>query len=259
MCRLCLLFFSALFPICSSLCNAIAPPYYGLDRPALEYELPPLPYLFHELEPFLDEETVRIHYLGHHSKYTENMNMVLKEWRRNAQGKQTSRISIIDILRNLSRVPSRYQITLKNNGGGYVNHAFYWAVMSPNSQNEDRMPQGQLAEDIKAKFRSFLEFRDTFTDMAEKLFGSGYVWLCRNHSHFENPQDLVIVTTANQDCPLSNGLWPILVLDVWEHSYYLKYHNQRSKYIHDWWYLVDWQNVLKLDDWWKGLKLHDEL
>lgn len=235
----------------------LAPTYYGADRPALEYELPPLEYGFYDLEPFIDGETVRIHYQGHHAKYTEKLNIALKQWRK--QNKQASRISLVDLLRNLTRIPPKWRDAIRNNGGGYVNHNLYWAIMSPNPDNEDRKPSGFLMDEIRRKWTTFLDFKDMFANEAVDLFGSGYVWLCRNQSNNGQSSDLVVITTANQDTPLSQNLFPILVIDVWEHAYYLKYRNQRLKYVNDWWKVVDWNAVAKLDSWWKGMRLHDEL
>jgi len=232
---------------------ALAPPYYGIDRPALDYELPPLDFEMDDLEPFIDAATVRVHYNGHHAKYTENLNRIVKEWRKS--NKQASRISLVDILRNLSRIPAKWRDSLKNNAGGYVNHNLYWATLTPNPRNQDRKPTGNLAQEIHKKWSSFMDFKDVFSNEAANLFGSGYVWLCRNRTD----QQLVIVTTANQDSPLSQDVFPILTLDVWEHAYYLKHKNLRPKYIDDWWKIVDWNSVSRLDTWWNGVKFHDEL
>uniref|UniRef100_T1JF74 Superoxide dismutase n=1 Tax=Strigamia maritima TaxID=126957 RepID=T1JF74_STRMM len=233
--------------------NAIAPPYYGLDRPVLEYELPPLEYLFEDLEPHIDAATIRVHYFGHHAAYTNKLNKALTEWRK--INKQASRISLIDILCNLNRIPNEWQKSIKNNGGGYINHNLYWAVMSPNLSNMDRLPTGLIGNEIHEKWSSFVDFRETFTNEALNLFGSGYVWLSRNRTD----NQLVISTSVNQDTPITDNSFPILVIDVWEHAYYLKHQNLRHQYIEDWWKLVDWNAVAKLDAWWKGIKFHDEL
>ncbi|GAB6029385.1 hypothetical protein CHUAL_005151 [Chamberlinius hualienensis] len=241
---------------------SLAPPYYGTDRPKLDYELPPLEYGFSELEPYIDEETVRVHYLGHHSKYTEKMNSALKEWQ--SADKKTARRSIVAILGNLSAVPEKWRMSLKNNGGGFINHNFYWATLTPNTAGLLRYPDGKLAEEINQIWSSFTGFHKAFTDEALNLFGSGYVWLCRNPKDKDDRSassyaDLIITTTSNQDSPISDGLYPILVIDVWEHAYYLKHKNMRANYVNNWWKLVDWEAVQQLDDWWKGSTFHDEL
>ncbi|GBL95442.1 Superoxide dismutase [Mn] [Araneus ventricosus] len=239
--------------------SEIAPAFYGLERPALEYELPPLFYTFDELEPYIDEGTAKMHYFEYHGTYIQEVNSILKRWRRNnVKGKHASRMSIIDILRNLSHIPLTYRTDLKNYGSGLLNHNLYWATISPNPQGEHRLPVGQLADKINTKFGSFLEFKATFTDVASNHFGSGFVWLCRNHSS-QSSDDLVIMATDNENSPLSYNLLPILGIDIWEHAYIMKLHNQKSKYIENWWYLVDWHQVNNLAEWWTGLKLHDEL
>ncbi|XP_054720771.1 superoxide dismutase [Mn]-like [Uloborus diversus] len=241
-------------------CSKIAPAFYGLERPALEYELPPLLYSFDELEPYFDEATVRMHYLEFHSKYVNEVNRLLKRWRRHTlKGKQMSRMSIIDIIRNLSHIPPQYRNELKNYGSGLVNHNLYWATISPNPQGEHRIPVGHIATAIDAKFGSYLEFKSTFTDMATNYFGSGFVWLCRNYSTTASSGDLVVIITENEDSPVSNSLFPILGLDLWEHAYLTKFRNQKLKYIENWWFLVDWHQVNNLANWWIGLKFHDEL
>lgn len=242
-----------------SFSSKIAPAFYGLERPALEYELPPLLYSFDELEPYIDEASAKMHYFEYHAKYVKDVNVLLKRWRRNTKGKHASRMSIIDIIRNLSHIPLLYRNDLKNYGSGYINHNLYWSTISPNLQGEHRLPSGKIEKDIMNKFGSFSEFKSTFTDMANNYFGSGFVWLCRNYSSSDNPGDLVIIITANEDTPVSQGLYPILGLDIWEHAYILKWHNEKSKYIENWWFLVDWKQVNNLSDWWIGLKLHDEL
>ncbi|GFS94313.1 superoxide dismutase [Nephila pilipes] len=251
---------SPLLTVYSVKCGEIAPAFYGLERPALEYELPPLLYTFDELEPYIDEGTAKMHYFEYHGTYIQEVNVILKRWRRNnVKGKHASRMSLIDILRNLSHIPLTYRNDLKNYGSGLLNHNLYWATISPNPQGEPRMPVGQIADKINTKFGSFLEFKATFTDMASNHFGSGFVWLCRNHTSSESSEELVITITDNEHSPLSHNLLPVLGIDIWEHAYIIKLHNQKSKYIENWWYLVDWHQVNNLAEWWTGLKLHDEL
>jgi len=236
---------------------ALAPPYYGNDRPTLEYELPPLEYKFEDLEPYIDRETVKVHYLGHHHKYAELMNNALRSWR--IKDKLATRISLVDILRNLTQVPEEFRKSLHNYGGGYFNHNLYWAVMSPNKDGEPRLASGQVALDIQAKWNSFHDFRKAFTAAGNSVFGSGYVWLCRNYTFDPKSSDLYIIPGQNQDVTIDRGLFPILTLDVWEHAYYVKHRNQRNNYITDWWKVVDWNQVTALDNWWRGVGTHDEL
>ncbi|XP_029841711.1 superoxide dismutase [Mn] [Ixodes scapularis] len=239
--------------------SGIAPPYHGLDRPSLEYELPPLPYVFDALEPYIDEETLRIHYFGHHAKYTREMNRAFREWRKYLKDKHASRLSLIDILRNFTRVPAKYRSTLIHNVEGYVNHVLYWSVMSPNPGKEVRAPDGALAEEIDEKFGSFKNFMFVFSEQAASLLGCGYVWLCRNTSSPRDHTELTIVTTSNEESPISRRLHPMLVLDLWEHSYFLKHHHSQREHVVDWWHLVDWHLVDQLDRWWRHSGVHDEL
>ncbi|XP_064598602.1 superoxide dismutase [Mn/Fe]-like [Liolophura sinensis] len=237
---------------------AIAPPYDGMNEYQEEYKLPPLQFGYEELQPLLDGATVRVHHTGHHAAYTRKMNGALREWRKDSEvgEKELSESSILTVLRNIDRIPEKYQTVLKNNGGGFVNHNIYWSSLSPNPSERQRYPEGKLSNDIEREFGDFQNFQLIFTQEATSLFGSGYVWLSRD------PIDgsLVISKTANQDSAISSGLCPILVLDVWEHAYYLKHQNKRPKYIDDWWLLVDWSRVSQLDDWWRKVdSVHDEL
>ncbi|OWF42083.1 uncharacterized protein LOC110461622 [Mizuhopecten yessoensis] len=235
-------------------------PYEFIADETSNYVLPKLPYDYKDLEPFIDEATVRVHHLGHHAAYTTKMNIALEQWTTDSEVKESVSLAqkpILDILIGLDDVPEKYKSSIQNNGGGYVNHNFYWSVMSPNPNSDDREPINQLGDDIVQEFRNFSNFKAMFTKEALSLFGSGYVWLSRDPN--ENGK-LVISKTTNQDSPLTDGFQPILVIDVWEHAYYLKHQNLRPKYVSDWWNLVDWSAVEELDNWWKGPNygFHDE-
>ena len=157
----------------------------------------------------------------------------------------------MEILKHLDDVPEQWQTSLRNNGGGYLNHIFYWEGMchAPSHQQ----PSGELANDIAATFGSFEQFKAQFTAAGGALFGSGYVWLCQCRSG-----GLHIVTTSNQDCPLTSDLYPLLVLDVWEHAYYLKHQNRRTNYIDAWWGVVCWEAVGEIRNFWEEyLIIHD--
>lgn len=178
---------------------------------------------------------------------------------RTVQEKHASRLSLIDILRNFTRVPEKYRSNLIHNVEGYVNHVLYWSVMSPNPEKEIRTPEGTLADDIEERFGSFQNFVTVFSEQAASLLGCGYVWLSRNVSSLHNTQQLVIVTTSNEESPIMHRQNPILVLDLWEHSYYLKHGRNQKRYMEDWWHLVDWHLVDALDRWWRHTATHDEL
>ncbi|KAG0419374.1 hypothetical protein HPB47_004168 [Ixodes persulcatus] len=142
---------------------------------------------------------------------------------------------------------------------GYVNHVLYWSVMSPNPGKEVRAPDGTLAEEIDEKFGSFKNFMFVFSEQAASVLGCGYVWLCRNSSSPRDPTELTIVTTSNEESPISRRLHPMLVLDLWEHSYFLKHRHSQREHVVDWWHLVDWHLVDQLDRWWRHSGVHDEL
>lgn len=155
-----------------------------------------------------------------------------------------SRKSMVDILQQLSAVPEQWRTAIRNNGGGYLNHIFYWESMCPPSNHT--FPTGKLAEDIARNFGSFAEFKVRFSQAGAVLFGSGYVWLCRNKMG-----QLLLVSTQNQDCPLTSDLYPLLVLDVWEHAYYLRHKNKRADYITAWWDVVCWDQVSHIQEFWE--------
>ncbi|ELT98943.1 hypothetical protein CAPTEDRAFT_229194 [Capitella teleta] len=232
-------------------------PFTTIASKAELYSLPALTFGYADLEPFFDEATLHAHYDGHHETYRKKMNSALSEWRESDPLDSFSTEPILEILKNLNKVPENFRNAIKNSGGGFVNHALYWACMSPNPTREIRQPTGALLQDIENEFGSFVKFSLKFTDRAVSLFGSGYVWLSRNPSSGA----LIITTTVNQDSPISDGLHPILVIDVWEHSYYLKHQFRRHVYVADWWKVVDWENVEELDKWWRevGSYARDEL
>jgi len=168
---------------------------------------------------------------------------------------------ILTILSYLDKVPDTFREKLKNNAGGFINHCFYWSVMSPNPSETTRTPGVALLAEITSAFGSFESFKSVFSNMALDLFGSGYVWLVRDRDELAG-QQLSIVTTTNQNSPVSTGLEPLLVIDVWEHAYYLKHQFRRVQYVSDWWMLVDWSNVEALDRFWAKQRepplLHEE-
>nr|QBE86209.1 manganese superoxide dismutase [Paelopatides sp. YL-2018] len=232
-------------------------PYEGLEKFSEKYVFPELEYGYTDLEPYIDEATLRVHHGGHHKGYMKKINAKLEEWREEASDGLSS-ASLVDIITSIDDVPIKYQKAVEDFGGGFLNHALYFAVMSPNEANETRLPTDALLGDINDSFGSFQQFKDQFTAEALKLFGSGYVWL--NQELSSGGRFLLsITTTANQESPLSDGLQPILTLDVWEHAYYLKHQLRRPKHVEDWWKVVDWTQVKKLSDWWQQPSKHEEL
>lgn len=196
----------------------------------MAYELAPLPYDYSALEPHIDTETMKLHHDKHHQAYVTNLNAAIEK--HPDLGKHTPE----DLLRNLSSIPEDIRTAVRNHGGGHVNHTMFWAIMKPNGGGE---PTGAIGEQIKKDFGSFEDFKKQFNEAAGKQFGSGWGWLVYQDGK------LKIVTTPNQDNPLSNGLYPILGNDVWEHAYYLRYQNRRPEYLAAWWNTVNWDEVNK--------------
>ena len=195
----------------------------------MTHELPALPYEFSDLEPHIDARTMEIHHGKHHNAYVTNLNAAL-EGHPELQDK-----SIEDLLKDLGAVPSDIRGAVQNNGGGHYNHTLFWPSMSSNGGG---MPSGDLAAAIDSTFNDFESFKAKFSTAAATRFGSGWAWLS-----IDGNSNLVVSSTANQDNPISEGLSPILGLDVWEHAYYLNYQNLRPDYISAWWNIVDWNKV----------------
>jgi Fe-Mn family superoxide dismutase len=229
---------------------SVAPPYHLLGIRAEVYILPILPYEMGDLEPYIDRDTVVAHYEGHHDAYRRKMNVALNDWRESEPLNTLTTQPLVKIMRELHTVPNEFKTKLRNNMGGFVNHALYWSVMSANPNGTERFPTGALLDEIESTFGSYFEFKVKFSTKAIDLFGSGYVWLVRDSAEPAGSQ-LSILTTQNQDCPISMGLDPLLVIDVWEHAYYLKHQFRRVEYITQWWLVVDWDSVEKLDQYWK--------
>jgi superoxide dismutase, Fe-Mn family len=197
----------------------------------MAFELPALPYSFDALEPNIDARTVEIHYTKHHATYLANLNKALEKY------PQYYTESIESILANLEKIPEDVRTAVKNNGGGFYNHNLYWENMGPNKGGE---PRGKIAEAIQGAFGDLATFKAGIEKTGLGRLGSGYAWLCQNKDG-----SLIILASLNQDCPLSDGLKPLLVVDVWEHAYYLKYQNRRAEYLTNWWNLVNWDVVQK--------------
>ena len=194
----------------------------------MAFEVPPLPYDYDALAPTVDEQTMHLHHDKHHQAYVDKVNAAL-------DGTEWADSSIADVVRDLDKLPADKQGPVRNNGGGHLNHSMFWASMGPGKGGE---PSGALADAITAAFGSFDSFRETFKNAGINQFGSGWAWLVKDGSGA-----LSVVSTANQDNPLTKGLTPILGNDVWEHAYYLKYQNKRPDYLKAWWNVVNWDKV----------------
>lgn len=197
----------------------------------MAFTLPKLSYSYDALEPHIDARTMEIHHTKHHTTYIEKLNAAL-EGHADLQQK-----SIEDLVRDLNAAPEAIRTAVRNHGGGHANHSLFWQIMGPNAGGE---PTGELAEAITAHFQSFENFKKEFEKAATMQFGSGWAWLCRDAQG-----KLSVKNLPNQDSPLSQGMTPILGLDVWEHAYYLKYQNRRAEYVAAWWNVVNWEEVDK--------------
>jgi Fe-Mn family superoxide dismutase len=195
----------------------------------MAFELPPLPYDYSALEPHIDTQTMQIHHDKHHAAYVTNLNKALESAAVLA-GK-----SIDEILADLSAVPENVRQAVINNGGGHYNHTMFWEIMGPKGGGE---PKGDLAKAIGASFGNYEGLREKMNNAGLTRFGSGWAWLVA-----DKDGKLQVLSTANQDCPLSNGQKPLVGIDVWEHAYYLKYQNRRGDYLSAWWNVVNWDAV----------------
>ena len=195
----------------------------------MAFELPKLPYAYDALEPHIDKETMEIHHTKHHNTYVTKLNDAVK-------GTDLESKSIEDIIKNLNSVPDDIRTAVQNNGGGHYNHSLFWEMLTPNASE----PSGEVVDAISSTFGSLDKFKEEFAAAAAGRFGSGWAWLVVDNG------ELSIVSTPNQDNPLSEGKIPVLGLDVWEHAYYLKYQNKRPDYISAFWHVVNWDKVNEL-------------
>jgi Fe-Mn family superoxide dismutase len=191
------------------------------------YEVPPLPYDYNALEPHIDEATMRVHHDKHHQAYVDKVNAAL-------EGTEWADKPIEDVIANVGDLPEDKQGPVRNNGGGHLNHSLFWEWLSPDGGGE---PDGALADAINDAFGSFDDFKSKMKDAGVNQFGSGWAWLVQEDS------GLAVVSTPNQNSPLTDGKKPLLGIDVWEHAYYLKYQNKRPDYIDAFWNVVNWGKV----------------
>ncbi len=196
----------------------------------MNFKLPGLNYGYDQLEPYIDSRTMEIHYTKHHQAYINNLNAALEGH------EDLQQLTIEELLTNLEGIPEEIRMAVRNNGGGHLNHSMFWEIMSPNGGGE---PKGELLEMINRDFGSFEEFKAEFKKAAGARFGSGWAWLVLDG------EKLRVVSTPNQDNPITDGLNPILGIDVWEHAYYLKYQNLRPDYVEAWFNVIDWEKVGK--------------
>jgi len=195
---------------------------------AAPYTVPPLPYSFDALEPYIDAKTMEIHHDKHHGAYVTNLNKAVEGHA------DLAKLSVEALISKIDSVPENIRTAVRNNGGGHANHSLFWKIMKKGGGGE---PKGEVAEAIKSTFGSFGEFKTKFNEAATKRFGSGWAWLQIKDGK------LAIDSTPNQDNPLMSGAKPVMGIDVWEHAYYLKYQNRRPEYIEAWWNVVNWEQI----------------
>ncbi|MFH1327126.1 MAG: superoxide dismutase [archaeon] len=194
------------------------------------FKLPPLPYEYNSLEPYIDEQTMKIHHDKHHQTYTDKFNAALENH------KYLQKLTPQKTLKHPKNLPEEIRQAVINNGGGYVNHSFFWEILKKNTKFK-----GEIAKEIKKIFGGFEKFKEEFTKAATTLFGSGWVWLALNEN-----KELEILQTKNQDSVISQDKTPLITLDVWEHAYYLKYQNKRPEYIEAFFNIINWDKVNEL-------------
>lgn len=193
----------------------------------MPYTLPALPYTYNALEPYIDEKTMVIHHTKHHQAYIDKLNAAVK-------GTSFDGKPVEELLRDLGKIPENIRTAVRNHGGGHANHSFFWQVMGP---GKGGMPHGKAVEAITKAFGSFDKFKEEFANAGLNRFGSGWAWLVVDDGK------LKVMSTANQDSPLSEGKVPVLGVDVWEHAYYLKYQQKRADYLAAFWNVVNWDKV----------------
>jgi len=196
----------------------------------MAYTLPPLPYAFDALEPYIDARTMEIHHDKHHATYVTNVHNAL-------EGNALGDLPVEKLIADLEKVPEAIRTVVRNNGGGHANHTLFWESLAKGKGGE---PGGQLGEAIRSVFGSFDNFKAEFTKAALGRFGSGWAWLSRAPGG-----KLVVESTANQDSPIMHGNVPLLGIDVWEHAYYLLYQNRRPDYVNAFYNVIDWDAVGK--------------
>jgi superoxide dismutase, Fe-Mn family len=210
--------------------SRVSPPQKARGNNTVAFELPPLPYDYAALEPTIDAETMKLHHDKHHQAYVTALNGAIEKH------PELGSKSAEELIKDFNSIPEDIRNIVRNNGGGHVNHSMFWTIMKPGGGGP---PTGKIADQIKSDFGSFDDFKKLFNETTAKQFGSGWGWLI-----FDGGK-LKIVTTPNQENPITRGHVPILGNDIWEHAYYLKYNNRRPDYLAAWWNVVNWDEINK--------------
>lgn len=198
------------------------------------FELPKLPYAYDALEPYIDEKTVEIHYTKHHQNYLNNLNKIIENNPSLVEGK-----TLEELLKDVDSLPEKIRTQIINQGGGYINHNLYWQILSPNGGGK---PSGEFLQEIEATFGNYETFKMKLVDAAVNVFGSGYGFLVLNNE----TKSLEIMQMKNQESPISYNKTPLIIIDVWEHAYYLRYQNRRKKYIENLFNVFNWDEIERL-------------
>ncbi len=194
----------------------------------MKYVLPRLPYAYNALEPLIDEATMKVHHDGHHKTYVDKLNEVMDKH-------PGEKKKVEDLLKSIDSLPASIRTDVLHNAGGHANHSLFWTVLTPQSQSG---PEGDLDGLITSTFGSLQTFKETFSKLATEHFSNGWAWLATTPAG-----ELKLLTTRDHESPLSQGMTPLLVLDLWEHAYYLKHQNRRLEYVKTFWHLVNWPEV----------------
>ena len=197
----------------------------------MKYVLPELPFSYDALEPHIDAATMKVHHQGHHKTYVDKLNKALEPY-------PEFQLKVEDLLARLETLPPQLRTEVENNGGGHANHTLFWTLLAPPSGGSVGEPEGDIAKAITEQFGSFQAFKEKFSDIATKHFSNGWAWLCAD----EDGQ-LTTFTAKDHESPITRGLTPLLVIDLWEHAYYLKHQNKRPDYVKSFWNVVNWKEV----------------
>ena len=192
----------------------------------MKHTLPNLPYTYNALEPYIDEQTMRIHHSKHHQTYVDKLNAALEKY------PKLQKKPVEDLIKDINEIPEEIRTQVRNHGGGHLNHSFFWPLLRKNIKISDEIEQA-----IIKKFGSYEKFKEEFSESALNLFGSGWTWLVLRNNELE------IINTQNQNNPLNEGMIPLLTIDIWEHAYYLKYQNRRNEYIESFFNIINWNKV----------------
>jgi superoxide dismutase, Fe-Mn family len=212
-------------------CTALLTGGHSSAIAASSFTLPPLPYDYKALEPYIDAQTMQLHHDKHHAAYVTNLNKALEKH------PELKDKTLAELVKTLDQIPEDIRGIVRNNGGGHYNHSMFWSIMSPTGGGK---PKGKLAAAIASSFGDFEKFQQAFEAAGVSRFGSGWVWLVKTAQG-----KLEIITTPNQDTPLAGGAFPVMGNDMWEHAYYLKYQNRRPEYLKAWWNVVNWPEIGK--------------